>query len=917
MAGRPSGSAVRQPVSLLLFRALLQLLPRHRRDRYSDEMRDVFHALAAERRASAGPLGVTVLLMSEVHGLLRFSMRERLARFGDWQPFGGGWHPLRELQWAWRGVRARGWRAVTIVLLLALALAGNAVVFAVADSVVFTPVPYPRAREIVEIHSVRQPGGSPDEFFSAALLDEWRKQTDLFASVQGYLTKNVFIVSDGRSEIVAAADITPGLIELLGIQPQFGRSFTPADVVHTEAIPALLSHRLAAALFGSPQNAVGQRVETTSQPLLVVGVMPESFAFPQTNHRIWRVMDPRGPLTRGFVGVMSIARVVPGVPAEHLALQMAQRGAGIGAAAGARPGYSASPSPFFLAARGGADRARTMVFVLLGGAICLLLTACANVASLELAAALQRARTSAVQVALGASRVALARVAVWEGSILMTGAAAGGAALAWAATRSLEAVLPVRLFSFTANVIDVDHRAVLFMLALAIAGWLLTALPSVLFAWRTSLSHLLKSDDRSSSPSRATALVRRGLTVVEVATAVVLVIGAAMYTRSYVALIGVDKGFDATNLVQIGFTIPVEYHAGPGEFPAFADDVVARVRAVPGVVAAVNATAPPAIGNSPFAGVGMSIDGQPPGDERFTIGDSPVAPEYFTVIGLPLRAGRYLTADDPPTSAVITERFARRFWPDADPIGRSFKRLVRGGKEPLPSYVVGVVADFRMSRPDAAPRTGEATFHYYTLRQPPPPPPPAPAGTPGPRRINPGGSWRFLNVTARLDSPARAEAVLHTARSVDRRLRVTVDSVDDKYAEMFSDVLVATRVTNAFGLLALVVAVVGIYGVMAYLVAARRREIGIRMALGAGATDVQRMVMASATRLVVIGTVVGLGAAVLLSRWSASQFFGVSTTDPTTYSAVVALMLGTALLATWQPARQAARTDPALTLKAD
>jgi putative ABC transport system permease protein len=897
-----------------LFTLVLRLLPRHRRDRYGDEMRDVFAALAADARQHRG--GPAALLMKELGGLMRFAWRDRLSRVTDWQPAGGGWHPLRELHWAWRGVRGRGLRAALVVVLVALALAGNALIFAVADALVFNRVPYPSADRIVEIHTV----GTPDEpmgdrFFSAALLDAWRKQTDLFSSVQGYLTKNVFVVSDGRSEIAATTDVTPGLIALLGATPAWGRSLTVTDARETAVLPSLLSARLARQLFGRPQDAVGKTVETTAYPLLVVGVMADDFAFPRSRNDIWRVMDPRGPLTENSSGVQSIARIAPGVSMEGLRSQMRQRSESIGAAAGAGSGYLAVPGPFHMSSMAGLDRARTMFLVLLGGALCLLLTACANVASVELAGALRRSRTSAVQMALGASRAMLARIAFLEGALLLGVAFACGTGLAWLATHALDTLLPERMATLTANPIDIDARVLLFMTTIAAVGWLLTSLPSVLFASRTTLLHLLKSEDRSASLSRSGVFVRRGLTVFEVAVAVLLVTSATMYTRSYVALLSVDKGFDASNLVELSFTIPVEYYSGAGESRVFADDVMARVRGVPGVLSAMPGSPPPSTGNSPFGGVSISVDGQPPGEETFRIGEHNVPSEFLDVTRVPVRAGRWFEPHEPPSQVVIPEQLARRLWPSGQAVGQSFRLLFRSARQQPTLHVIGVVGDFRTSRPDIV-SNREPDYFYYTLRQPPPPTPPetAPAK---PRPLSAGGSWRFFDVTARLDSPKHAGQLLEAARTVDRRLRVTLESVDDRYAGMFSDVLLATRVTNAFGVLAFVVAVVGVYGVMSYLVAGRRREIGIRMALGADRRDVRRLVLSSALTLVVIGTLLGVAGALGVARWSASQFFGVSAMDPLTYVSVAALILVTAVIATWQPARSASRIDPAVTLRAE
>jgi len=843
-----------------------------------------------------------------------------------------------ELTWAWRGVRSRGWRAALVVALIGLALAGNVLVFAVADSVVFRPVTYPNAHELVEIQRVRQPGARADGFMSANLLDTWRQQTDLFASVHAYLTKTVFLVADGRSELVTTADVTPGLIEMLGARPGWGRSLTAADTSETGTIPALISARLARERYGRPEGALNHILETTAQALLVVGVMPDQFKFPSGTHAIWRVMDPRGPLTRNFAGVRSIARTVPGLTTDVLTERMAQRSGAVGQAAGAGEKYSAIPGLIPMADAGPpAAKVRTMFLTLVGGALFLLLTACANVANLEVAGAMHRARKFAVRLALGASPATLGRVVLLEGALLTTAGVAAGAGLAWLAVGVVTSYVPVGFTRFSVNPIDLDTRALLYMATIAMATWCVVSLPTVLYASSAHLLALLKSDDRSAAQSRRGAFVRRTLTVLEVAIAVILVVGGLLYTRSYLALLHVDKGFDSTNLAEIAFAIPVEYHDQPAEFSQFADEVVSRVRAVPGVLAAVQGSAPPSTGNSPFSGVGMEIDGRRL-DRTFTVGDTPVDPAYFHVIGLTLRQGRWLEPGDVPTDVIVTESFARQFWPDGQAVGRTFRRLVGGNDLPSaptgvgtaeggklgivitkpvvpPSVVVGVVSEFRSTRPALSTDSPDALY-YYTPSQPTPPAPPSQAPAVA-RAASTGGSWRFLNVTVRLDSPERAARVLEAARSVDRRLRVTMESVDAMYAEMFGDVLLATRITTGFSVVAMLVALVGIYGVMAYLVMSRRREIGVRMALGARPGDILRLVIASSARLVLVGIAIGTAVALGLARWTASQFFGVSAMAPGSYVMVALVVAAAALVATWHPARQAARVDPVRTLRSE
>jgi len=418
-----------------------------------------------------------------------------------------------EMRWAWRNLRARGWRAGIAAVLLAIALAANALLFAVADSVVFHRVPYRDVDRLVEIQR-RDPrtGRAGDSLLSAALLDEWRKQTDLFSAVHAALTKTLFLSGGGGEPApVAVADNTPGLVEMLGARPRWGRSFVEGDDRQLDLQPVLIAESLARQRFRDPASAVGQRLETTGDPLIVVGVMGDDFRFPSGSIRIWRALDPRGPLTRNFAGVFSIARIAPGVSLEMLGRMMDQRSPTIGDAAAWRGPYAAQPGPL----RGTlvAAEQRRLFLLLMGAALCLLLTACANVASLELASAVQRARTSAVQLALGASRASLVRTALMEGAVLVGAATVAATALTRIGVTVLVDYLPIRIANGSANPIDVDERALAFMAATAAVAWLLSSLPIVLHASTSNLIDLLKLEGPAVASSRRSGFVRQTLTV--------------------------------------------------------------------------------------------------------------------------------------------------------------------------------------------------------------------------------------------------------------------------------------------------------------------------------------------------------------------------------------------------------------------
>jgi putative ABC transport system permease protein len=810
-----------------------------------------------------------------------------------------------EFRWALRNLRARGWRAPLAAGLLAVALAANSLVFSAADSLVFHRVPYRDADRLVEIQQrdprTGRPGGA---FLSAALLDEWRKQTDLFTGVQGSLTNVIFLSGSGEPELVQAADVTVGLFELLGARPRWGRSLVEGDDRQTDVQVVVIAESLARERFGDPGRAVGQKIETTAAPLMVAGVMPAQFRYPDGSQRIWRALDPRGPLARGFGGVSSIARIVPGRTLDAVAPMVEQRSTAVGTAASARAGYTATSAPLRLAAT--AAEQRRMLLVLVGAALCLLLIACANVASLELANAVGRARTYAIQLAIGASRGSLARTALAEGACLVGAAVLVAGALAYAAADVLgRYVTPV--LGSGANPIDVDERTLLFMTALAALAWMASTLPVAAFTWRASLLEVLKLEGPSVAASRSGTFVRRALTVAQVALAVLLLVGSVLYVRSYLALLRLDRGFDSSGVAAIALIIPPQLFGTAAERRVLMQTILERVRSRPGVIAAFEGSPPPHTGDSPTSMQQIEVDDRPPEDTNLSFPRLTVDPDYFKALRIPLLAGRMFEAGEPPTSVIIPESLARRLWPNGDAVGHRF----RGSPTRPWNHVIGVVGHVRTLYD--TPTGPDKYFQLYVARQPPPPPAPIQPG--GPRVVHAGMSYGFLTITARVDSRARAGDLYQTVRAVDQRNILKLEFADDQYARKYADKLLATRVIGGFGLLAFLIAAAGIYGVMAFLVAHRAHEIGIRIALGADASRINRLVLGSSLKLVLAGAALGIGGAIAASRWAESQLFGVRAADPTILALVTLGVVVTALLATWHPARQATRIDPKVLLK--
>jgi putative ABC transport system permease protein len=812
-------------------------------------------------------------------------------------------HDLRR---AWRNVRSRGWRPLLAVGLLAVALAANTLIFAAADSLVFHRAPYRNLEQLVEIRQrdarTGEPGGSG---LSPALLDEWRKQGDLLSGVEGHLSKIIFLSGAGEPALVQTADVTVGLIRLLGARPRWGRDFVEDDARQTSPQPVLMEETLAIERFGDAARAVGQTLQTTAEPLLVVGVMPASFRYPSGTVRIWRALDPRGPLAAGSGSVSSLARLAPDTDLGRVATLLEQRSAGVGQAAGAPQGYSATPTPL-RSVQAALDQRRTLL-VLMGAALSLLLIACANVASLELASALSRARTYAIELAVGASRVSLIRSALIEGALLVSVAAILAAGLSRAGAKTLVAFFPPYILTGSANPIDIDERALLFMAAIASLAWALSALPTAAFAGRANLLDLLKLEGTSVATSRGGARLRSALTVAQVALAVILLVGTVLYVRSYISLLRLDKGFDSGGVVSISLTIPPQALGTAAERRVLAEALLARIRARPGVVAAFEGAPPPWTGDSPSSLDQIEVDDRGPAPANLLFPTLSVEPDYFRVLRIPLLRGRMFEAGEPATSVIISEALAARLWPRQDAVGHRFRESPQA-----PWYsVIGVAGHVRLTEDGT---TGPTRyFQLYVAKQPPPPPRPATPAQAG--RRGPLPLYRVMTITARVDSRSRTGDLYQTVRSVDPRNILKLQFVDDLYANQFAERLLATRLIGGFGVLAFLVATAGIYSLMAFLVASRAREMGIRVALGASTGDIRRLVLGSSLRLVASGAAIGIVSALVVSRWVQSQLFGVRPTDPLTLTTVTLGVITVALLATWHPARQAARVDPRELLK--
>jgi putative ABC transport system permease protein len=876
-------------MSTHMYRLLLRLLPRDRREHYGEQMAMTFDELSHRRPE---PLAFTWLWMREVAGLVRFAVREWSSRVGAWidravPGFGGHRPPISsELHWAWRGVRSRGWRGVLVIGLLAFALAANTIIFAAADSFVFDRVPYPEASRLVEIGQAAVFGWS--NFVPPDAAPVWRSFTDLFSAFHTYQAHGAgtYLKSGEGPRFVADASVSPGLLDMLGARPIAGRLFVHDDAHAPPATLAIVGEEIARQEFGGPQRAVGQTLRVGRAMTTIIGVLPEAFRFPSGAERVWTPLDmatvPKN------TGSQVLAKMAPGMTLEALTVAVKSRAAAVQSHLSSTWDSRATTEARSILPAQVDPRMRRIFLLLCAAAGCLLLVACANVVNLELTMALARARTYAIAIALGASGGTLLRTALLEGALTLAAAAALGAALASQGIAFLAWTLPPVMTSALAHQLAFDRRAFVFTAGITTASWLVTSLPVAVVSLRTNVLDSLKRDGRTLSTSRGGTRVRQALTIAEVAMTVVLLAGALLSARSYAALLAIPKGFDTARVVSL------TVRQAPDSREADRDLQARLLAALKSRADVVNATvvgaSPPGSGGA-IAG-NLQIVGRPERMGIVTLGLYDIDLDYFRTMRLPLRRGREFEAADPPGAVIVDEGFATRYWPKGDALGARFNTGGAGWSGASEFDIIGIAAHMRTQR-DSVSAASDEFFPVY-------------------KRL---GNYAPLSYAVRLADPSTVGALTSMIRTLAPGARVRTEFLHDRYANMFANEMLAASIMSAFGVFAFLVAIAGIYGVMAFLVAGRTREIGIRMALGADGGSISRLVLGSSARLVMVGAVFGIMGAFAVARWAGSLLFGVTPTDPLTYVSVTAAVVATALVATWQPARQAAHVDPSRLLR--
>lgn len=792
-------------------------------------------------------------------------------------------------------LRNPGFSAV-VVIALALGIGATTALFTVVNAVLLRPLAYPESDRLVTVwedHRGRESSvvARPErEWTSLPNYLDWRDQNTVFERMAAFQDWGPTLTTGGEPEGLAGMSVSHEMFALLGVDPSLGRSFRPEEDQPGAERVVVISHSLWQRRFGSSPDVLGTPITLGDNSYTVIGVMRPGFQFPGAfDLDVWRPLTPafNTECGRGCVVLRVLARLKPDATLERANLEMQAIAARLAEQypdSNAGIGVTLLPLKELLVG----DIRPTLV-VLFGAVLFVLMIACANVANLLLARATRREREMAVRVALGASRLRIIRQLLTEGLILSLFGGALGLLLSFWLVDVLVTLNPDSAPS--PGEIGIDRVVLAFTFSTAVLTGLLFSLAPALRSSRPQLSESLKEGRASSGTSAG--VIRSGLVVSEVALALVLLIGAGLLMKSFVNLLRVDSGFDPSNVLTLRLLLPAARYPDRQQTASFYAQLVERLRLLPGVESAGAVSSLP-LGDE-NTDVSFLIEGRPespPGQEP-AAWYSTVTPDYFTVMKMQMISGRRFTDADQRGGrlvVIINQTMARRYFPGEDPIG------TRIGSPRAWREIVGVIADVKHFGLDAAARPSMYFPHSQVSQR-----------------------EMTLAVRAASGEPlSLASAVRTEVWALDGNLAITnLNSMERIVSSSLSDRRATLLLLGVFAGLATLLAGVGIYGVMAYVVTQRTHEIGIRIALGAGRRTVLALVLKQGMVLCLAGVAVGLAASFALTRVMSALLFGVSATDSSTFAAVPILLVAAALAAIVIPARRAMRVEPMVALRCE
>jgi len=834
--------------------------------------------------------------------------RVALAHFGGVQRVREEHRHVRRAQWvedlaadvrfALRSLRRTPALTGAAVITLALGIGANVAIFSAVNAVVLRPLPFPDSDRLMTIGENNPEKQWHMQDAAPANMFDWRAGVADFQDVAGYFDNlnNAVLTGRGDPQVLQGTAVTGNFFSTLRVRPALGRVFTFDETFSTGTHLTVLSDAAWRDRFGADPSIVGKSIVLNGRTYQVIGVMPPGFAFPKDGIDFWRPFEytaqDRGAVSfRRAHGIRVVARLEPGVTEAHANAELqtvVRRLQRQYPATNAVMGAGMMPLHDFLV-----GDTRLPLLVLLTSVGFLLLIACANVGNLLLVQAAGRHREAALRLALGARRGRLIRQALTESIVLSTIGGACGLAIGWAGTRALERLQPagmLRVKSF-----GLDSHVFVFVLAISIASGIVFGIAPALWSRHRDPADTLKDGGRSGMQSGHTRRWGEALVIAEVALALVMAVGAGLLVRSFMSMRRVNPGFDP-HLVWVGAVgLNRAYDTDP-KMDAFMRDLQSQARELPGVTGAALAM------NVPLTGASWTSDfvgfGRPAGDYGSEVQHSLVSPDYFTTMKVPLLRGRGFSGSDTPKTTpvvVINEALAQSYFKGQDPIGQRIAFDKVPTAKTTWCTIVGVVGN---EHADDLATTPKIEIYESSTQN----------------------IANYMNLVVRTsrDPAAVTSSVRRLLRSMDPSLALTdVTTMDALRDASLARTRFLTLLMLMFGAIGLVLAVVGVYGVLAQVARNRTREMGIRIALGARAAQVRWLVVRQGLRLAVIGLVAGGIIALSTTRVMGNLLFGIAPNDPLTLGAVALLLAATSVIAAWIPALHASRADPSAALRAD
>ena len=782
--------------------------------------------------------------------------------------------------------RQKGWTAVAI-LTLALGIGANTAVFSVVNSLLLHPLPYPHGDRIAVLFQEPTQGNQTGMNVMVSpgpkLVQAWRENAHLFESIEGFSTTDLTLVPPrGEAATVHAASINPSFARFADQHPLIGRTFSDADV--KDGHTALLSEGIWRSRFGSSAAVLGTPLILDGSSYTVVGVMPAAFRLPavfQQSTDVWLPLD----VHNDRIGMSALVRLRPGVDRGVAQRELDSITARLDVKQGSRIRFRTKllpPSQMV--------SFRESLLLLTGAVALVLLIACANVAHLLLARAASRQRELAIRAALGAGKGRLVRQLLTESLILAGAGCIGGVAVGWLGLKALIALRPSALSNLDAA--RMDTTTLLVAIGLGVVTGLLFGVVGAIQSARHSTHEALKASTLSTSHSRRQSRLRGLLVVSEIALSTTLLVGASLLVRSVARLQTMDPGFDPSGLYGMMIVLPDKSYATTAAKQSFYAELAARARAVPGVTSAMMAEgAPP---SRSFLIGALQLEGEAPPKPGTTafISYNGVEPDYFRLMGIRILEGTtFSDTTEKSTEVMVNEGFARKFWPGESVVGHRL-RVVFNGKGDWMT-IVGVAANAYTSGLTSQANDPLLYMPFHGQYQP----------------------AMIVRTTPGTNAIAAVRSIVP---AIDRHLPPpSVTNVEDAMVESIASPRFTMLLLAVFTVLALVLAAVGLYGVLAYAVAQRTREIGIRIALGATRRAIARAIVGQGALLAVFGIVIGLGGAYWATKFIDKMLYGVPRGDPYSFAAGALLLFATAMAACLVPMRRAVAVDPLIAMRAE